>query len=257
MQVVKQSKLFEAGHYPDKGVTVSESDLDRMVSRFSPVPIKVEHMDTPFDGALGTVSKIWRKGIELFGDLAFNPHAWALAEAAGAKLLSIGLKRDLSGLSEVSLVRIPRVADARVFHFSRESDAVLTSSSTDAAAAACFRASVNLEAFQAANGPMCQKLRIDESALLKHSREEALEAGRIYAKAHPELSWKPATFAKFDLQEACQRNHINYEVAKLLTDYYRAKYNIIAEDIFNNGGTDWFKTACRAVNILDSRQPMA
>ncbi|MDO8684902.1 MAG: hypothetical protein Q7N50_15670 [Armatimonadota bacterium] len=111
--VERDALLFRAGSYPDKDIEITEDDLDRMVESFTPAPIKVEHTDTPL--RFGIVAKIWRVGKELFGKLAFNPLAWALARECGATKLSVAVRRDKSGLQEVSLVRSPRIADAAVF----------------------------------------------------------------------------------------------------------------------------------------------
>jgi len=111
--VERDAKLFAAGSYPDRGIEISEEDLDRMAESHQVVPIKVEHADSPLD--LGMVTKIWRAGKDLFGRLVFTAPAWALVQASGAKGLSAAVKRDKSGLVEVSLVRRPRIADAVVF----------------------------------------------------------------------------------------------------------------------------------------------
>lgn len=111
--VERNALLFRAGSYPDRDIEISEQDLDRMVDGYTPAPIKVEHTDTPL--RFGVVTKIWRVGKELFGRLAFNPLAWALARECGATRLSVAVRRDKSGLQEVSLVRSPRIADAAVF----------------------------------------------------------------------------------------------------------------------------------------------
>jgi hypothetical protein len=116
--VERDALLFRAGAYPDKDIEVTEDDLDRMIESFQPAPIKVEHTDTPL--RFGVVTRIWRKGSELFGRLAFNPLAWALARECGATKLSVAVRRDKSGLEEISLVRSPRIADAAVF--SREAE---------------------------------------------------------------------------------------------------------------------------------------
>ena len=115
--VEREAKLFEAGDYPDKGVSITEEELDAMVAAHPAegVPIKVEHSETPFDGALGTVQAIYRRGKELFGKIRFPRSAWDFLEAAGAKALSCGVKRDKTGITEVSIVCNPRVADARIF----------------------------------------------------------------------------------------------------------------------------------------------
>ncbi|MDO8588966.1 MAG: hypothetical protein Q7T82_18220 [Armatimonadota bacterium] len=116
--VERDALLFRAGYYPDKDIEVTEEDLDRIVENFAPAPIKVEHTDTPL--RFGALVRIWRTGRELFGRLAFNPLAWALARECGATKLSVAVRRDKTGLREVSLVRSPRIADAAVF--SREAE---------------------------------------------------------------------------------------------------------------------------------------
>jgi len=111
--IERDARLFAAGDYPDRGIEITEADLDRMVEEHKPVPIKVEHTDSPLE--LGMVTKLWRAGKDLFGRLAFTRAAWALVQASDAKKLSAAVRRDKSGLVEVSLVRSPRVAGAAVF----------------------------------------------------------------------------------------------------------------------------------------------
>ncbi|HOP80708.1 MAG TPA: hypothetical protein PLZ21_09115 [Armatimonadota bacterium] len=111
--VERDAKLFTAGEYPDRGIEITEDDLDRMVESHLPVPIKIEHVDSPLE--LGMVTKLWRTGRDLFGRLVFTAPAWNLIQSSQAKKLSAALKRDKSGLVEVSLVRNPRVAGAVIF----------------------------------------------------------------------------------------------------------------------------------------------
>ena len=113
--IEREAKLFEAGVYPDKDVEITEADLDRIVAGFVEAPVKVEHEDTPFDGVLGTLKRIWRRGRELFGSIAFTTEAWQLIDLARARRLSVAISRDKSAITEVSLVRRPRVAGAVVF----------------------------------------------------------------------------------------------------------------------------------------------
>lgn len=107
------AKLFSAGSYPDRGIDVSEEDLDRIAQAHKPVPIKVEHTDTPL--RIGTLERIWRTGKDLFGKLMLSKSAWQLIKESNARGLSVAIKRDKSGLTEVSLVRKPRIADAVLF----------------------------------------------------------------------------------------------------------------------------------------------
>lgn len=119
--IEREAKLFEAGSYPDRGIEVTEEDLDRIIANTSEAPVRIEHSATPFDGALGVLKSVYRKGKELFGRLCFTQAAWELIKSANAKRLSVAILKDKSGIAEVSLVREPRVADAAVFS---ESDSV-------------------------------------------------------------------------------------------------------------------------------------
>jgi len=119
--IEREAKLFEAGSYPDRGIEVTEEDLDRIIANTSEAPVRIEHSATPFDGALGVLKSVYRKGRELFGRLCFTQAAWELIKSANAKRLSVAILKDKSGIAEVSLVREPRVADAAVFS---ESDSV-------------------------------------------------------------------------------------------------------------------------------------
>ncbi len=111
--VERDAKLFTAGSYPDRGIEITEADLDRMVENHKSAPIKVEHTDSPLE--LGMVTKLWRVGQDLFGKLRFTAPAWALVQSSGAGKLSAAVRRDKTGLVEVSLVRNPRVPGAAVF----------------------------------------------------------------------------------------------------------------------------------------------
>lgn len=112
--VERSAKLFEAGNYPDKGVKVESRDLDVICECFDiPVPVLIEHSESPLH--LGYLTEVERTGRELFGTIALTQEANALVEQSGAKSLSLGLTSDLRQIREVSLVRNPRVADAKLF----------------------------------------------------------------------------------------------------------------------------------------------
>lgn len=113
--IEREAKLFEAGSYPDRGVEITEEDLDLMAANTADAPVRIEHTATPFDGALGVLKAVYRKGKELFGRLCFTSAAWELIKSANAKRLSVAIRKDKSAIAEVSLVREPRVADAAVF----------------------------------------------------------------------------------------------------------------------------------------------
>ncbi len=108
----RPARLLEAGEYPDKGLSLTESDLDGIVSRFTAgLPVKVEHVDSPLD-PLGRVLRVWREGNALLGMLAFPDDLAGFLRRRGAAKLSVGLSRDPLALLEVSLVLKPRVASA-------------------------------------------------------------------------------------------------------------------------------------------------
>ena len=112
--VERRAKLFEAGDYPDKGVTVSETDLRMLATQFGePVPVLIEHAKSPLE--LGFLTDVSAEGNELFGTISLSEEANALVERSGARSLSLGLSKDLGQIVEVSLVRRPRVATARLF----------------------------------------------------------------------------------------------------------------------------------------------
>jgi hypothetical protein len=118
-KVRRPARLFVAGDYPDKGVTVTVEDLDRIVANFStaknaPVPVKSEHRDSPLD-PLGEVAALYRDGNELYGVLVFSSGMDAHIRERGVEHISIGLVRDEEagfGLKEASLVFTPRVVGA-------------------------------------------------------------------------------------------------------------------------------------------------
>jgi hypothetical protein len=112
--IERRAKLFEAGEYPDKGVTVTEGHLALMHANFdAPVPLLIEHEESPLE--LGFLSAVEVVDGELFGTVRLTPEANALVERSGASALSLGLSPELDKIREVSLVRRPRVADARLF----------------------------------------------------------------------------------------------------------------------------------------------
>lgn len=115
MPVEREAKLFEAGDYPDRGITITEDDLDEVVKNFRLAPVMVEHTATPLD-PLGVVKTVWRRGRDLFGRLAFPQEIGDFLEKRGIRKLSAGLIREPLSLAEVSIVVSPRVSDAALFN---------------------------------------------------------------------------------------------------------------------------------------------
>jgi len=110
----RKAKLFEAGDYPDKGITIRPSDIQRLSANFDlPVPVLIEHAESPLE--LGYLTQVEAAGNELFGVVALTQEAERLVQKSGASSLSLGLSPDLNEIREVSLVRNPRIPSARLF----------------------------------------------------------------------------------------------------------------------------------------------
>ena len=112
--VERRAKLFEAGDYPDKGVSVSTENLQAIAANFDlPVPVLIEHGDSPLH--LGFLIAVDADSANLSGLIALTREADQLLIKSGAQSLSVGLERDLEHIREVSVVRNPRVESARLF----------------------------------------------------------------------------------------------------------------------------------------------
>ena len=87
--VERECLLFEAGDYPDKGVRITEDDLRAIATNSeAAIPVKIEHLpESPFDGALGAVTRLRVMGSQLWGTLRQPVEAWRLAQRAGARAL--------------------------------------------------------------------------------------------------------------------------------------------------------------------------
>jgi hypothetical protein len=109
----RDARLLVVGTYPAKNLTVTEADLDALVTNFSgPVPVKVEHIDSPLD-PLGVVERVWRVGSELFGRVKFPASMGTFLSERGAAKLSVGLlKEPVWKLLEASLTLTPHVPSA-------------------------------------------------------------------------------------------------------------------------------------------------
>ncbi|GIV17212.1 MAG: hypothetical protein KatS3mg022_2647 [Armatimonadota bacterium] len=113
MEVEREAKLFEAGSYPDKGLEVSEEQLQALVDHFTtPVPLMLEHLSHGWQ--IGQLKRLWRRGKELFGRLALLPEAEALLKRLGIRGISVAVTPDVGRIVEVSVTATPRVADARL-----------------------------------------------------------------------------------------------------------------------------------------------
>jgi hypothetical protein len=121
----RDARLLVVGTYPAKNLTVTEADLDALVTNFSgPVPVKVEHIDSPLD-PLGVVERVWRVGSELFGRVKFPNSMGTFLSERGAAKLSVGLlKEPVWKLLEASLTLTPHVPSATLLSDGERSELV-------------------------------------------------------------------------------------------------------------------------------------
>ena len=111
-----RGKLFEAGEYPDKSFRLSREEMEAAAAAFAPMPLNLEHLgalgvETVLDGRLGSLTRIWTDGNELFGEAEVP--AWLCEAMAGAPLrVSCEWNRNTKTLAGLALVALPRVADA-------------------------------------------------------------------------------------------------------------------------------------------------
>jgi hypothetical protein len=112
---IREALIFRAGRYEDKGIEVTEADLDKYIlyhKENGKVPICHEHKDGKL--RFGYLVGMWRKGTELFGRLAFDAPALATAKKCGLQSLSVAIDRVKNYIKEVSLVEFPRIQDAGI-----------------------------------------------------------------------------------------------------------------------------------------------
>ncbi|MBC8138713.1 MAG: hypothetical protein H8F28_22765 [Fibrella sp.] len=108
--------LFEAGEYPDVGVTVTPDDLDQVVARFQAsqesVRVNTEHRNGPLD-PLGEVVALFHKGGKLYGAIVFSAGIHQHIKARDAGKFSVGFAAHDEGgfvLDHVAVTATPRVA---------------------------------------------------------------------------------------------------------------------------------------------------
>src|SRR5258706_411473 len=115
--VERDCLLFEAGEYPDGGVRISVEDLGEIAANTADeIPVRIEHLhESPFDGALGVVTRIRAVGSQLWGTLRQPVEAWRFAQKAGARALSGALDVAGRGLGGTSFVCRPGGGGGGVF----------------------------------------------------------------------------------------------------------------------------------------------
>lgn len=105
-----EATVFKAGEFPDKGLVVTEDDLERLARSADEVPIFVEHKESPV--RLGWAERFRREGKYLKATLNFFKNAYTWLRQIGVNGLSVAVSPQLDRLYEVSVVGSPRVNDA-------------------------------------------------------------------------------------------------------------------------------------------------
>lgn len=108
-------KVFHADIFPDKGCEYTPEDNKRLVENFQPVPVKIEHTDTVFDGKLGQLVHLGADANyqNIYGAVEW-PEWLDSVLSDSTKKVSIRTDRDKTRITELSLVVNPRIPDANL-----------------------------------------------------------------------------------------------------------------------------------------------
>ncbi len=119
----RQGPVLFPGDYGDRGAYTKKS-LDTLVKNFTICPVNVEHTNTPFDGKLGSITRIW-----VANDATGEPALFAewdqpqaVADILGNDPAKVSCEINLSvmRLQAVSLTNTPHLASAALFSASRK-----------------------------------------------------------------------------------------------------------------------------------------
>ena len=111
---IKGIPVFETGNH--KGKEYTETDIDKIVSQFSPaddIPLQKDHSESS-DSTLGYIVNLFRKAKTMFADMVLlDANAITRWKSKLMKKFSISILKDLK-LREISAVAFPQVKTARV-----------------------------------------------------------------------------------------------------------------------------------------------
>lgn len=111
--VARRGLLFEAGDYPDKGVSFDPQDLFRAAELFAPVQNDIEHQPSILDGMLGGIESVEAtEDGKLFGVVTIPAWLDELYEGEPLKV-SLAWNRDKRIVGN-GLVLNPRIKDANI-----------------------------------------------------------------------------------------------------------------------------------------------
>lgn len=107
--------IFRAGTYPDKFFSITPEELRRAVKNFRPVDLDLEHKPTVLNGRLGRLSTVQlSKDGWTIGGAAEIPKWLDETLPPDERRLSVVFDRKTKNIIGCSLVRNPRVSDARL-----------------------------------------------------------------------------------------------------------------------------------------------
>lgn len=113
--VLRRGKIFEVGDYPDKEFALDEAEADAAIAAFAPVQADYEHRKGPLDGKLGRLTRVWREGRSLFGEVELPDWLDAALADTGRKISLAWSHAPQKRIVGWGWVRTPRVTDATLF----------------------------------------------------------------------------------------------------------------------------------------------
>lgn len=108
--VYPDSKIFQAGDYPDKKFKLTEEEMATAAGSFKPVPLDIEHAPSPLDGKLGSLVDVRAEGKELFGTVVIPEALDSLLPKD--KKISATWDTKSKRIVGLALVNHPRIEDA-------------------------------------------------------------------------------------------------------------------------------------------------
>ncbi len=110
-----RGKLFEPGHFEDKGITITRADLEAAAAAFVPVDVNLDHQKTVLDGHLGKLIAVF---VSADGTLTgeYEEPSW-LSQVLGnaERKVSLEFCRATKKITGMALTLSPRIEQAALF----------------------------------------------------------------------------------------------------------------------------------------------
>lgn len=114
-RVYKRGKVFQAGDYPDKQVSVTADQLREGARGFKPVPLNIEHLESVLDGKLGELVALdVQDDGAVYGTVSM-PLGIAALFGDGPVPVSVEMKVPECVITGLALAKHPRITDAAIF----------------------------------------------------------------------------------------------------------------------------------------------